>query len=95
MDYSILEEMYYGNVNPNTQYFSKQSEFGRAMKVLSDRETELTALLNENEKEVLQRFANAQLELNSLTAKAKFLYGFKLGAQIMLEALEGIDENDD
>lgn len=92
---SILEELYYGNVNPNTQYFNKQSDFGRAMKVLSDKESELLAVLNDTEKEVLQRYINAQLEVNSLTAKTKFLYGFKLGFQIAVEALNEVvfDEN--
>lgn len=84
---SILEKLYYGNINPDTQYFTKQSEFGQAMKVLTDREEELTSALNDNEKEILQRFINAQLEVNSLTAKTKFLYDFKLGSQIMLEAM--------
>lgn len=85
---SILEELYYGNINPDKQYFAKHSEFGQAMKVLTEREDELTSVLNDTEKEILQRFINAQLEVNSLTAKTKFLYGFKLGFQIAIEGLE-------
>lgn len=88
---SILEELYYGNINPDTQYFAKQSEFGRAMKVLTDREDEITSALNAAEKEILQRLINAQLEINCLTAKTKFLYGFKLGSQIMLEAMGRVE----
>lgn len=88
---SILEELFYGNINPDTQYFTKQSEFGRAMKVLTEREDELTSALNDTEKEILQHFINAQLEVNSLTAKTKFLYGFKLGSQIMLETMGKVE----
>lgn len=92
---NILHELYYGNINPNQHFFNKQSEFGRAMKVLTDKETELLAVLNDEEKEVLQRYINAQMEVNSLTAVSKFLYGFKLGFQIAVEASKEVsyDEN--
>lgn len=90
---NILEELYYGNVNPDTEYFDKQSQLGHAMKVLTSKEEELLSMLNNSEKEVFKKFQNAQATVTTLTEIRKFMSGFKLGAQIMLEAMKPFDED--
>ena len=32
----ILEELYFGNIDPNTQSFDSDSNFGKAMQVMTD-----------------------------------------------------------
>ena len=81
----MLEELYFGNIDPNAQSFDKNSNFGKAMQVVSDTEDELLKLLDDREKQLFRDFVAAQSEINGITAVEKFIKGFKLGARIGLE----------
>ena len=83
---SILEEFFYGNVSPEVQFFKKDSEYGEVMRVISRNEEKLLERLNEEEKEILQKFVDAQMELNRLTAIKSQIYGYKLGVIMTAEA---------
>lgn len=82
----ILEEFYFGNIDPNTQGFDHRSSYGKAMQRISDCESKLTELLEGKEKQLFLDFCNAWSEINGATAVNKFITGFKLGTQFALEA---------
>ena len=82
---NILEELYFGNVNPNIGSFDKGSPYGKAMKIISNNEDKLMELLEGKQKELLIGFSNAQCELKGITAVNKFTLGFRLGALIMAD----------
>lgn len=86
---SILEEFAYGNVCPQAQYFTKDSEYGRAMKLATRNEEKLLARLGAEDKEQLEKYIDAQGEVNRLTATKNFLYGYKLGLIMTAEAFVG------
>jgi hypothetical protein len=88
---SILEELYFGNINPNSKQFIRGSDFDRAMQMLATNEEKLTKQLNGEEKLLFCEFSNAQSEINSITAIENFIDGFRLGAKIMMEIMG--DEN--
>lgn len=88
----ILNELYLGNINPNDKTFHKDSPYGRTCNLVNKAETYLNSVLGEEEKAVLAEFIEAYTALNLLTGEAAFEDGFKLGAQIMLSVLYGMDE---
>jgi len=86
---SVLEELYPGNIDPDTAYFERDSAFGRAMGRIAENEDQLLKKLHEPEKGMFTAFSDAQAEINSLTAMEKFSVGFKLGALLMAEVFTG------
>lgn len=86
---SILEEFAYGNVCPQAQYFKKDSEYGRAMALVTRNEEKLLARLGVEDKEQLEKYIDAQGEVNRLTAIKNFMYGYKLGLIMTAEAFVG------
>ncbi len=56
------------------------------------KEEELAPLLSEKAKEVLEKLWDNQSELNDLGECEVFVCGFRLGARIMLEVLDGSDK---
>ena len=87
----MLEELYFGNIDPNTQTFDRHSNFGKAMQVMSDTEDELLKLLEGKENQLFRDFVKAQSEINGITGVEKFIKGFKLGARIGLEIVSEDD----
>ena len=83
--HSILEEFFYGNISPEVQMFDRGSEYAEIMRLISRNEDDLLGRLNEEEKEILKKLSDAQMELNALTAVKSQIYGFKLGVLITAE----------
>jgi len=83
---SILEEFAYGNISPEVRLFKRNSRYAEAMNALATNEGKLLGRLNEEEKEVFQKFVDAQGEVNQLTAVENLIYGFKLGLLMTAEA---------
>lgn len=55
---NILEEFYFGNIDPNTQSFDSSSSYGQAIQVIADREEKFSALLEGKEKMVTGKLAD-------------------------------------
>lgn len=89
---SILEEFAYGNISPEVQFFKRNSEYGQAMRAVSGNEEKLLARLNEDEKILFEKYADAQSEVNRLTAVGNLIYGYKLGLIMTAEAFVGMDD---
>lgn len=87
----MLEELYYGNINPNSKRFIRNPQFAKAMNVLSGNEEKLTGLMEGQEKKLFLELVNAQSEVNGVTAVESFINGFRLGARIALEIMNEED----
>ena len=87
----MLEEFYYGNLNPNEHSFIKDSAYGRAVQTISENEAKLTELLEGKEKELLLDLMNAQSLVDSTMAVESFIQGFRLGARIAIEIMNEED----
>lgn len=84
---SILEDLYFGNIDMNTQGFNRNSDVAKAMDTLVKVEDRLTELLDGKEKQLFLDYVNAWSEVNAETAVGRFMFGFKVGARITAEAL--------
>ena len=86
-----LENLYFGNITPNDQIVKSGTALKKAMEQSAECEEKLTALLEDREKTLLLRLINAENEIGSTMALENFILGFRLGARLILEAL---DEDD-
>ena len=64
---------------------SSNSAYGKAIKTVAHNEENLLEVLNDSSRSMLNKFSDAQLEINALTAIENFSYGFKLGVLLMVE----------
>ena len=83
---SILKDLFLGNLSPNDRSFRKDSEFGRALHQLCEKETALLSLLDEDQEKLLKSFQAAQSTVNYLEQMDRFIYGFRLGLMLAIEA---------
>ena len=81
---SILEELFYGNICPNTDCRSTDKETKQLMGYIADHHDNLLSTLSEQQKEILEKFDDCYNELIDINERELFTYAFKLGAQIML-----------
>ena len=88
----ILEELWYGNVTPSERSMDKGSPMWELGRLIVRTEEELSPLLSEKAKEVLEKLMDNQTELHSIRECEVFVRGFRLGARIMLEVLDGGDQ---
>jgi len=84
----ILKQLYYGNISPFEKSFNRDSEYGKAIKIASETEEKLLALLNETEKERLQTFSDAHGNMSRIVIADSFVDGFCLGMRIAIEVME-------
>ena len=73
---SILEELYFGNIDMNTQSFDRNSDVSNAMDTLVKVEDKLTELLEGKEKQLFLDYVNAWSEVNAETAVGRFMFVF-------------------
>ena len=83
----ILEELYVGSIRPGERTFKQNSQYGRAIKALNEREEKLDAALSKEQKSLLDDYRDAQQDLMVITDCETFVRGFQIGAKIMLDVL--------
>ena len=85
----ILEELYYGNIRPDIRFYGKDSPFVELARLREKNREKLLESLNESEKEIFEKFTDAQAEIDSIVRYEKFTYGFRLGALLMADVFTG------
>ena len=89
---SILEELFYGNICPNTDCRSRDKETKQLMGYIADPHDNLLSTLNDQQKELLEKFDDCYNELTDINEREIFAYAFKLGARIMLAVVSEREE---
>ena len=82
---TILEELFYGNISPFEKYIRPQSEYADVSHRLTEHSEELRTLLNKEGKALYDKIENDYADMNCISEKERFIEGFCLGAQIILE----------
>ena len=83
---SIIEEFYYGNLEPQEMNNSESSaKLKKKLRQLAESEAKLTAALSGDEKEAFLRYINQHNEFSALSCADSFATGFKMGAKFSLE----------
>jgi hypothetical protein len=84
---SILEELFYGNICPNTDCRSSNAQTKELMGYIADHHDTLAKSLNEQQKESLEKFDDCYSELTDINEREIFMYAFRLGMRIAIDVL--------
>jgi len=91
---TVLQDLFYGNILPNTDRFEENSAYAKTIRTISHNEEKLLALLQDRDRKRFIDFSDAFSSLNGFTAERKFVLGFKLGARMMIEVIGNREEGD-
>ena len=84
---SIIEELWYGNVCPNTGCRKATKEEKELIGYIADHHDNLQATLTDKQKEILEKFDDCCAELTDINEREIFVYAFRLGARIAIEVM--------
>lgn len=82
---NCIEELYYGNLEPQELTVENSSELKRKLSKLVLKEDELTSLLNAKEKELFSEYTGACTEFTSISNVDSFISGFRIGARLIYD----------
>ena len=83
---SFIEELYYGNIDPQNSSFEDNVSVQRELRMISDNEDWLTEHLSGEEKKRFLDFADAWSAFNGDSTLDGFVTGFRLGAWFILDS---------
>ena len=83
----ILEEFWYGNIEP-AEYDTSGTEYKKSLQRVVQSEEKLLATLTDEQKKLFTKYADCVREFQSITDCLLFQSSFKLGARMMREILE-------
>ena len=84
----ILEELWYGNIEPSEYDITSCKEYQKIIQQMSKSEEELRAIITDEQRKVLNRHMDSVQRFMVVTECLLFQNSFKLGARMMLEVME-------
>ena len=78
---NIIEDFYYGNIEPQEVNSELTPILKKQLSNLAEKEEQLTARLNGEDKELFQNYVNAYIEFSTTSNADSFITGFRLGAK--------------
>lgn len=84
---SFIEELYYGNINPNAKQFHLSSQYAKAMKTFCENEKILIKELSGDNLNLFNALVNAHDEITATSDIENFKLGFRLGGQMICDSL--------
>ena len=84
---NFIEELYYGNINPNEKRYSKCADYAKTMRRFCDAENELGKMLKGKPLQLVNTIVNASDEIVAVTSIENFKLGFRLGVQMICDSL--------
>ena len=84
---SILQELWRGNICPQTDSRNNSPEMKELMEYMARHHNDLLKTMTDEQKEIFEKFDDCWSEYMSLAEAAIFTYAFKLGMQIAVETL--------
>lgn len=90
---SVLEELYNGNINPSERYIKENSKYQKQNKQLAELIDKLIPMLNEDEKRICENIGDILSSMSFISERESFLFGFRTGAQMILEIMNYESQN--
>lgn len=88
---SILEEFWYGNIDPQLDATRDNKEVKNLLALIMQNREKLCEKLNDEEKEILEKYDDCQIEMNSLIEREIFRYAVSLGMRLSIEGLFNLE----
>ncbi len=89
---NILEALWFGNISPWERPFKKDSAYAELLALVIRHQDDLLSRLNDEEKEIFEKYSECSNEMHDLTEREAFVKGFIIGAQIVIAVMT--DTND-
>ena len=86
---SILEEFWYGNIEPAEYDTSSGKEYKELLQLISRNEDKLLATMTDAQKELFTKYTDCVREYQTKAECLLFRNSFRLGVRMMMEILEG------
>ena len=83
----ILEEFWYGNIEPAEFDTSPSPEYREILLLISRNEDKLLATMTDAQKELFSRYTDCVREYQAMAECLLFQNSFSLGAKMMLEVM--------
>ena len=84
---STLEELWHGNISPETDSRTNTPEMKRLMEYMARHHDDLVTTMTNEQKDIFERFDDCWSEYVSMAEKSIFVYAFRLGANIAIDIL--------
>ena len=84
---NILEELWYGNVSSCEMDFKRGSKYSELLSYIVRHEEDLQKRLNDEEKEIFEKFTECTNEMYGIADREAFARGFALGTRIIIEVM--------
>ena len=85
---NFIEELYYGNINPNEKKFCRDTQYEKAMETFCKGEKTLGEMLKGDTLKVFNNLMNASDEISACTSVENFKIGFILGVRMMVDCFK-------
>ena len=82
---NIIEELFFGNLDPNGTHLGQNSQYSKAMQVVDAIEDSLAERLEGREQKQYLDLVNAYGEILGITSVENFVNGFRIGARFALD----------
>ena len=86
---NILEEFWYGNIEPAEYDTSSSKEYKELLQLISRNEDKLLATMTDEQKEMFTKYADCVREYQVMAECLLFQNSFRLGGRMMLEIMRG------
>lgn len=85
---NILEEFWYGNIEPAEYDAAPSKESKELLRLISRNEEKLLATMTDPQKKLFSRYQDCVRDFQVLSECLLFQNSFKLGARMMVEVME-------
>ena len=82
---SVIKALWHGNICPQTDSRNNSPEMKELMDYMARHHDDLLKTLNDEQKEIFEKFHDCWDEYVSLAEAAIFEYAFRLGARLTME----------
>ena len=89
---NFIEELYYGNIDPNRKKFDKNTQFAEALKLFCENESRLNEVLTGDDLRLFHDMVNAGDKITACTGVENFKIGFILGVRIMIDCFKSDED---
>ena len=89
---SIIEELFLGNIRPDASIYRKGSPMDKALDKKRQYRDELEGKLDKEGNEALNRYLDAQADVDEIVQYGLFAYALKFGVLLMAEIFMGKEE---
>ncbi|TYA14683.1 hypothetical protein FRY98_03090 [Paenibacillus faecis] len=86
---SLLEQLYFGEIRPEEIIVPKNPEYKALNNEISDSKKQLMMRLSENDIKLFEKTFDLMGRSSSIYSTEVFIYGFKMGIQMITEAYFG------